>query len=408
MTQHPAHAATLADLPRLIHSPFARLRELLGTIPPGMPPIDMTLGEPRHGVPALLPPALQVDFSSYGKYPPVKGTAALLGAIGGWLERRYPGLAGAVEPQRHILPLNGSREGLFSAIFPALARAKTPAGERPAVLMPNPFYQAYLAAALAGGAEPVFLAAEADTGFLPDLDRIAPDVLARTAVLYLASPANPQGAVASPAYLARAVNLAREHGFMLFMDECYSEIYTAAPPPGALEAANALSGDFAQVAVFNSLSKRSNVPGLRSGFIAGDEQFLSEYLRFRNVACPQIPLPVQHASAVLWGDEAHVKASRTLYAEKFKAARAILGGRADYAEPAGAFFLWLKTEHFGGSEAAATTFWKECGVKVLPGAYLAQADAQGRNPGAAFVRIALVDPLTLTEEALNRLARRLN
>jgi N-succinyldiaminopimelate aminotransferase len=398
-SQHPLPTG---DLGRLIQSPFARVRSLLEGIEPGRPPIDMTIGEPRHGIPELLSPALKADVSGYGKYPPVQGTLELLGAIGAWIERRYPPLRGAIAPARHIMPLNGTREGLFSAIFPAVARKS--GGVRPAVLMPNPFYQAYLAAAVASGAEPVFLAAEAQTGFLPDLDAIPEAVLARAAAFYLASPANPQGTVAGHAYLEQAIGLARRHDFLLFLDECYSEIYSAAPPPGSLEAAHRLSGDFANVAVFNSLSKRSNVPGLRSGFIAGDETFLAAYFRFRNVAAPQMPLPVQHASAVLWAEETHVEHSRALYVRKFIAAREILGDRLEFADPAGAFFLWPKTEQLGGGEAAAKTFWKECGVKVLPGAYLAQTDLTGHNPGAAYIRVALVDDLDRTREALARLA----
>ena len=190
----------------------------------------------------------------------------------------------------------------------------------------------------------------------------------------------------------------------MFLDECYSEIYSSAPPSGGLEAAFRLGGDFANVLVFNSLSKRSERAGLRSGFIAGDENFLAAYFRFRNVAAPQMPLPVQHASAVLWAEETHVERSRALYAQKFAIARDILGGKLEFADPAGAFFLWPKMDRLGGGEAAAKTFWKECGVKVLPGTYLAQTDLTGHNPGAAYIRVALVDDLDLTREALGRLA----
>lgn len=406
MIQSRQNPLPINDLDRLIQSPFARVRRLLEGIKPGCPPIDMTIGEPRHGIPGFLAGALQADIAGYGKYPPVQGTPELLGAIGAWIERRYPALRGAIEPARHIMPLNGTREGLFSAIFPAVAR-KSGAG-RSAVLMPNPFYQAYLAAAVAAGAEPVFLAAEAQNGFLPDLGAIPEEVLARTSVFYLASPANPQGTVASTDYLERAIGLARKYDFLLFLDECYSEIYSSAPPAGGLEAAHRLGGDFTNLLVFNSLSKRSNVPGLRSGFIAGDESFLAAYFRFRNVAAPQMPLPVQHASAALWAEETHVEASRALYRRKFLAAREILGDKLDFADPAGAFFLWPKTDQIGGGETAAKTFWKECGVKVLPGAYLAQADLTGHNPGAAYIRVALVDDLDLTREALGRLARLLS
>ena len=327
MTQH--RDSSFADLQRLIRSPFERLRELLVDVEPGYPPIDMTLGEPRHGVPALLGPALQGETAGYGKYPSAQGTAELVGAIAGWLERRYPAIKGTIVPTRHILPLNGSREGLFSAIFPAIARKIS--WQRPAVLMPNPFYHAYLATAIAGGAEPVLLAAEERTGFLPDLDAIHSDILARTVAFYLASPANPQGVVANAEYLAKAIGLARAHDFMLFLDECYCEIYRGAPPVGGLEVAHALSGNFANVAVFNSLSKRSNVPGLRSGFVAGDECFTADYFRLRNLTCALMPLPVQHASALLWSDEEHVEASRALYQQKFDAARSLLGKQQGYA-----------------------------------------------------------------------------
>ncbi|HKJ61024.1 MAG TPA: aminotransferase class I/II-fold pyridoxal phosphate-dependent enzyme, partial [Hyphomicrobiales bacterium] len=324
-------------------------------------------------------------------------------AIAQWIGRRYPSLEGRIDPLAHILPLTGSREGLFSAIFPALARRRDIA--KPAVLMPNPFYQAYLAAAYAGGAEAVFLPTTQSTGFLPDLDAIPHETLERTAAFYLASPANPQGSVADLDYLHKAIALARQHDFLLLIDECYSEIYTAAPPPGGLEAAQSLDGSFSNVLVFNSLSKRSNVPGLRSGFIAGDARFLATFSGFRNVAAPQMPLPVQHASAVLWSEEAHVEASRALYKEKFNAAQEILKSVLPFEKPAGAFFLWLNLEQLGGGEAAVKTFWKECGVKVLPGAYLAQTDSSRSNLGMNYVRIALVEDLARTREAFERLAR---
>lgn len=390
------------DLERLIQSPFERLRGLLGDMRPGLAPIDMTIGEPRHPMPDFVAGALADAFGAYAKYPPIGGTGELRAAIAGWLARRYPSLEGVIDADRHVLPLAGSREGLFSAVFPAIARKRL--GVRPAVLMPNPFYQAYLAAALAGGAEPVFLAAEEGSGFLPDLEAIPPDSLRRTAAFYLASPANPQGAVAPMAYLEKLIAMARAHDFFLFLDECYSEIYAKTPPAGGLEAALRLGAGFEKVLIFNSLSKRSNVPGLRSGFIAGDEVFLSAFLRFRNVAAPQMPLPAQHASALLWAEENHVRESRALYAEKFNAAETILGNKLSCGKPAGSFFLWPKVEHLGGGETAAKTFWKECGVKVLPGAYLAQADSAGRNPGSDYVRIALVDDLARTREALERLA----
>lgn len=383
-----------------IQSPFARLRSLREGISPGASPIDLSLGEPKHGAPAIAAEIIADRKAGFSKYPPIGGIPEMREAIAGWLERRYPALEGQTDPGRHIVPLNGSREGLFSALFPARARKKV---DRPAVLMPNPFYQAYFAAAIAGQCEPVLLPATAETGFLPDLDALAPELLERTVAFYLASPANPQGAVASPEYLGRAVELARQHDFMLFVDECYSEIYADVPPSGALEAGR--DEAFRNVLAFNSLSKRSSAPGLRSGFVAGDPDFLATYLAFRNVACPQIPLPIQYASAALWSDEAHVAESRELYRRKFELAGKHLGALPGFSMPAGGFFLWLDLSDFDGGEAAAARIWKDCGVKILPGAYLAQPDETGSNPGFAYARIALVESLDVMAEAFERLAR---
>jgi aspartate/methionine/tyrosine aminotransferase len=388
-----------ADPLSAIQSPFQRLRDLLSDEPPGAPPIDMTIGEPRHGFPQFVGEILARHGASFGKYPPIAGIPELRLAIGDWLARRCALPAEAIDQDKNILPLCGTREGLVSALVIAAARKNR---RKPAVLMPNPFYQAYYAAAIACGCEPVLLEAAAATGFLPDLDAIEEETLARTAAFYLASPANPQGAVASAEYLRKLIGLARAHDFYVFSDECYSEIYKDEPPLGALSLA-ADTGSFDKVLIFNSLSKRSNVPGMRSGFIAGEADFIAAYLKFRNVACPQVPLPIQHVSAALWRDEAHVERSRALYREKFRLASGMLRGRFGYYEPDGGFFLWLDMSEFGGGEAAAKTIWKECGVKILPGAYLAQPDERGLNPAFSYARLALVDPLETTGEALGRL-----
>lgn len=381
-----------------IQSPFQRLRELLGNEKPGASPIDMTIGEPRHGVPRFVMEIIADKWESFGKYPPIDGVPELRQAIADWLIRRYRLESGLLDGG--ILPLCGTREGLVSALTIAVALRGS---SHAAVLMPNPFYQAYYAAALTAGCEPVLLSSPAAACFLPDLDALACKLLDRTAAFYLASPANPQGAVASAAYLERLIGLARKHGFYVFSDECYSEIYQGDPPPGALEMA-ARSGCFDHVLVFNSLSKRSNSPGLRSGFIAGDGSFLKDYLKYRNVASPQVPVPIQHASAALWADEEHVARSRALYREKVALASRKLGALQGFYEPAGGFFLWLDLLNFGGGERAAVTIWKGCGVKILPGAYLAQPDASGVNPAKDYARLALVDPLDVTREALDRLA----
>jgi len=322
-------------------------------------------------------------------------------AIADWIGRRYD-LAGVVDPAREVLALSGTREGLFYAALLAAGR-KTVSG-RPAILMCNPYYSAYIGGALAVQAEPVFLNATEATGGLPNLDEIAVDegLLRRTVALYLCSPANPQGAVASAAYIARAIELARAYDFMLFFDECYSEIYSADPPIGALQVAAATPDRFRNLVVFNSLSKRSNLPGLRSGFCAGDAAFIATFIEIRNLTGPQVPGPVQHASAAVWGDEAHVIANRKAYAAKFDVCDVHLAGRYGYRRPPGGFFLWLDVGKFGGAGDATVTLWQRAGVKVLPGAFLAQAGRDGTNPGANYVRLALVHDAATVREALER------
>jgi aspartate/methionine/tyrosine aminotransferase len=389
------------SLDALVASPFARLTELLSGTPPGAPPIDLSLGEPRALIPPFLGPTLAEHLSEFGRYPPIRGIPELRQAIADWMGRRYPTLAGRVDADTEVLPLNGSREGLFSAIFPALARKASL--RAPAVLIPNPFYQACAAAAAAAGTEPVFLESPAAAGYLPELAALHEELLARTVALYLSSPSNPQGAVASADYLARAIELARSYDFLLFADECYSEIYSDDPPPGALETAFAQQQSFANVVSFQSLSKRSGLPGLRSGFVAGDPAFIASFARFRNVACPQVPLPVQHVSVAAWSDEAHVEQARALYRQNLDLADELLQGRYGYRRPQGAFFLWLDLGPQGGGEAAAKTLWKACGVRVLPGAYLAHAEAGGANPGKDYVRVALVHDSETTRQALARI-----
>ena len=392
--------ASLAD--GTILSPFSRLRRLLDGVPPGERPIDLTLGEPRETMPAFVAEKITEAEALFAKYPPIRGSDELRGAIADWIGRRF-GLAGGIDPAREILPCNGSREGLFYAAFPAVGRKRGIEG-RPAILMCNPFYQAYLGGALAAGAEPVFLNATAATGHLPDLDALEAetDLLARTAALYLCSPANPQGAVADRAYIARALALARAYDFLLFFDECYSEIYSGAPPVGALEVAAQTPDRFRNLVVFNSLSKRSNLPGLRSGFSAGDGAFLDTLFEVRNLVGPQMPGPTQHASAAVWAEEQHVTANRLAYAAKYDVADAVLGTRFGYSRPAGGFFLWLDMGVIGDGEYAALTLWKRFGVKVIPGAYLAQTGRVGTNPGAPYVRVALVHDAGTIREALER------
>lgn len=386
--------ATLSDYP------FDRLRTLLDGIapPPGLTPMVLSVGEPRHAPPALVADAIAGAAGEWGRYPPIDGTPAFREAVAGWLTGRFALPSGWLDLDRHVLPVAGTREALFLIALATVPRRI--GGSRPAVLMPNPFYQVYYAAAVLAGAEPVLLPAGAETGFLPDLGAIDPAILGRTALFYLCSPANPQGAAASPAYLEHAVRLAWRHGFTLAVDECYSEIYADAPPAGVLAAAAALGAGPEGVLAFHSLSKRSSVPGLRSGFVAGDPAVIAAFRRLRAFGGASLPGPVLAASTALWRDEAHVEASRALYRAKFDLAERVLAGRFGFSRPAGGFFLWLDV---GCGEDAARRLWAEAGLRALPGAYLARAPAGSANPGARYLRLALIEDLSATEEALRRL-----
>jgi len=389
-----------ADIGR---SPFVRLRELLGDSPPGKPAISLAVGEPQHGVPSFVGPVVAAHIDEFGRYPMNKGLDALCQAAADWLGRRFT-LPRAIDPATEVLVLNGSREGLFLAAIAAERWATGRQGERrpgrPAMLIPNPFYAAYAAGAVAANCEPVYLPATAATGFLPDLDALTDELLSRTVAFFIASPANPQGAVADLAYLERVVALARRFGFLVFSDECYSEIYTKRAPAGILEAAGP---DFANVVEFQSLSKRSNLPGLRIGFAAGDRKFLARYLELRNVSAPQVPMPMQRVAIAAYGDEAHVAENRRLYALKFDLADQIIGDRYGYVRPAGGFFLWLDVSAHGGDEAVTLRLWREAGLRVVPGRYLARDQADGTNPGLGYIRVAMVQDQATTAEALHRL-----
>jgi aspartate/methionine/tyrosine aminotransferase len=385
--------------------PFARLNSLLDGIQPGQDPILLSLGEPQHAFPDFVSDVLRTHEKDYGRYPPIAGTSAFRDAAAGWLARRYDLAPETLEPDARILPVNGTREALFNLALVACPTQK--AGKRPAVLIPNPFYQCYAAGALAAGAEPHYIAATAENGFLPDFAGLDNDLLSRTAMIYFCSPANPQGTVASLEYLKNLIALAREHQATLVVDECYADIYDRDEPPGALQAALAMqapaSGDpFENIIVFHSLSKRSSVPGLRSGFCAGEKALMKRFSAFRNIAAPQSPLPVIAAATACWNDDTHAAESRARYQTKIDAAENAFGNRLGFYRPAGGFFLWLDV---GDGEAATKKLWVEGGVKVLPGGYLSRDDETvvGGNPGARFIRIALVHDEKTTQTALTRI-----
>ncbi|HEX5212962.1 MAG TPA: aminotransferase class I/II-fold pyridoxal phosphate-dependent enzyme [Pseudolabrys sp.] len=379
-------------------SPFVRLTELIAGIAPGKPAINLSVGEPQHPIPSFVGPELAAHLDEFGRYPANKGGEPFRRAAAQWLNRRYK-LPRPIDPENEVLVLNGTREGLFLGAIAARRWVRARAG-KPTVLIPNPFYAAYGAGAQAADCEPVYMPATRASGFLPDIDALDDALLARTVAFYLASPSNPQGAVASRSYLERLAGLARRHGFLVFADECYCEIYSEHAPAGMLEASGP---DFANVVVFHSLSKRSNLPGLRIGFAAGDRRFLAAFLELRNVAAPQVPGPSQHVAVAAYGDEAHVKENRKLYSAKFDLADQIIGDRYGYVRPAGGFFLWLDVSAYGGSEAVTKKLWQEAGVRVVPGRYLAREQTDGSNPGADYIRVAMVQDKATTAEALHRL-----
>ncbi|KPG01850.1 aspartate aminotransferase [Rhodopseudomonas sp. AAP120] len=381
-------------------SPFARLTELLAPHQPGEKLINLSLGEPQHPIPGFVGEVLARHTAEFGRYPMAKGIAPFREAAAGWLARRFT-LPRTPDPETEVLVLNGSREGLFLAAVAAARYVGSRSGT-PAILMPNPFYPAYAAGARAAGCEAVFLPTTRANGFLPDLESLDAATLARTVAIFIASPANPQGSVASSDYYAKLKQLADRYGFLILSDECYSEIYTREAPGSALQAAG---DDFRNVAVFQSLSKRSNLPGMRVGFVAGDAGFLKAYHELRNVAAPQVPVPLQHVAIAAYADEAHVEENRRLYRLKFDLADQILGSRYNYQRPAGGFCLWLDVSAYGGDEAATVKLFREGGVRVIPGSYLARPQPDGSNPGAGYIRVAMVQDSETTAEALHRLVR---
>jgi len=378
-------------------SPFERLRALLADVPPGAPPIDLTVGSPCHPPPPFIADVIAAHAHAFVGYPPIAGTAAFQDAVHDWIDKRY-GLGGFLREEGALLPLNGSREGLFLAAITARdLKGKT----NPAVLFANPFYQTYPSAAHAIGAEPVPLAA-APGSVLPDFSRVPAALLDRAIAYYIAAPSNPQGLCASEEDWHALFERAKWHDFFVFADECYSELYREGhgPPVGALEAARARPSALSRLLVFNSLSKRSNLAGLRAGFVAGSREAIGAMRDFRNQAGPQVPVPLQEAAAAAWRDEAHVIANRRLYDGKFSDAEIRLSPLFGPVTPQAGFFLWLPVD--GDEVEVARTLWETAGVRIVPGSYLALTPQGQENPGRGFVRLALVADANRTREALSR------
>ena len=354
----------------------------------------MSIGEPKHAFPEWIIQIIVEHAGEFGRYPINDGTPELLNAIAGWIQRRY---GVPLQLDRQSMALNGTREGLFNSVL-ALC-PETSRGQQPAVLVPNPFYQVYAVAALAVGAEPVYVAATRKNGFLPDYGALPPELLDRTEIAYLCSPANPQGAVASREYWAELTQLAERHDFRIFADECYSELYRETPPTGALQVASEMGASPERVLIFHSLSKRSNLPGLRSGFVAGGPESIARLKQLRAYAGSPLSMPLQRVAERVWADEAHVDHNRALYVEKYQMADAILGDVPGYASPQAGFFLWLPVED---GEAATVKLWRETGVRVLPGAYLSR-EVDGVNPGQTYIRVAMVAPGDEMQRGLKKL-----
>jgi N-succinyldiaminopimelate aminotransferase len=370
---------------------WPRLRALLDVHEPGGDVVNMTIGEPKHAFPAWISEIITDNSAGFNSYPPNEGSAELRNAISDWIKQRY---GVAVDAATQVMALNGTREGLYNAAMALCPESKN--GRQPVVLTPNPFYQVYMLAALSVGAQPVFVPATEATGHLPDYAALSPDVLNQVTIAYVCSPANPQGAVATREYWTDLIRLAEQYDFQIFADECYSEIYRDTPPCGALEVASEMGADPERVLIFQSLSKRSNLPGLRSGFVAGGPESIRRIQQLRNYAGAPLPLPLQAAAAAVWSDEDHVIENRRLYREKFDLADRILGNVPGYRTPEAGFFLWIPVDD---GEQATLKLWRETGARVLPGAYLSQ-DVDGVNPGANYIRVALVAPKEETQRGL--------
>lgn len=387
------------DLARLQPYPFEKLAALkAGITPPPLRALTLAIGEPQHASPAFVLDELVAHLRGLAQYPLTKGTPALREAIAAWLVRRFGLNEGSLDPERHVLPVSGTREALFS-----FAQATIDRSRDALVLMPNPFYQIYEGATLLAGAEPYFLDSTAATGFIPDFTRVPDAVWRRCQLVYICTPGNPSGAVMGREYLQRLVELADRHDFIIASDECYSEIYPdeAAPPPGLLEVCKQLGrDDYRRCVVFHSLSKRSNLPGLRSGFVAGDAAILQQYLRYRTYHGCALPPPVQAASIRAWGDEAHVRVNREHYRQKFAAVLEILAPVLNVRAPDAGFYLWPETPI--DDPAFVRGLYAAKNVTVLPGSYLSRESAGG-NPGARRVRVALVPPLADCVEAAERI-----
>jgi N-succinyldiaminopimelate aminotransferase len=386
------------NLAKLQSYPFEKLAELKSSVTPAsLSAINLSIGEPKHPAPALVNAAITGHLNGLSTYPTTIGSAELRQAITSWATRRFELKKGSLDPEKNVLPVNGTREAIF-----AIAQCLVAPSSDALVLMPNPFYQIYEGAALLAGAAPYYINATKETGFSPDFDSVPADIWRKCQLLYLCSPGNPTGSVCNFETLKQLISLSEKYGFVIASDECYSEIYLGDKPPiGLLQACSRLGlDDFKRCLVFHSLSKRTSVPGMRSGFVAGDAELIDRFRLYRTYHGSAMSPMVQAASTAAWQDEQHVIENRKLYRLKFDQVLAILGADAQVQRPEGAFYLWLETPD--DDPRFAQRLFETCNLTVLPGSYMSR-DAHGINPGAKYVRIALVDSVEVCNEAAVRL-----
>lgn len=371
------------DLDRLHPYPFEKLRQLVADVTPAdKAPVALSIGEPRHPAPAFVLRRLEAASDQLSRYPATAGRAELRQAIAGWADQRFA--PARIDPETQVLPVNGTREALFSVV-----QALVDPQRAARVLMPNPFYQIYEGAALLAGAQPEYLPCTAENDFRPELNAVSEQAWDECQVLFVCTPGNPSGAVLSTAELQHLIRLAERHDFVIVSDECYSEIYRETPPPGLLQASAAMGRpDFGRCLAFHSLSKRSNLPGLRSGFVAGDAAILARYRLYRTYQGCAMPPHHQEASIAAWSDEDHVVDNRAAYARKFATVLDILGDVLKVSAPDAGFYLWPETPL--DDETFTRELLRQQNVQVLPGRYLSRA-IDGANPGVNRIRMALVD-----------------
>ncbi|MBF0448685.1 MAG: succinyldiaminopimelate transaminase [Magnetococcales bacterium] len=389
-------------LDRLQPYPFEKLSALLKDQPvnTNLAALNISIGEPKHPVAPFLRQAMADALDGISRYPTTRGELPLRQAAADWLEKRFELAAKSINPESNILPVNGTREALFS--IAQLFSGDHPAGEESIILSPNPFYQIYEGAAHIARARPVFVNANAENGFLPDYHALPKKILDQTELLYLCTPSNPTGSVYNLDQLQQLIELADRHDFVIASDECYSEIWYHTAPPGLLQAAWKMGRrDFHRCLVFHSLSKRSNMPGARSGFVAGDAHLLDHYFRLRTYTGCATPPFIQAAAVAAWQDESHVEDNRVQYRQKLKESIDILSPVLPVTPPEAGFYLWLKVP--GGGISFAQQLYREYNVVVLPGAYLGRDNA-GENPGAPYIRVALVATPEDNREAMRRIA----